>query len=200
MIVGSWKTKHTCVGIYSIICFENNKTFLGPRVCTGSRGKRWHGRSQSCAKSSRAKTPRIRLKRTVRREVYKLYNGAYPSLPNQTIITEVFKHSFLSGAQVFNRVFLHKDSTYQRRWGCTTTWVTRPRSMVDSINRNPRTSTRSICLSWVPWTSDAIRKLCSCMGSLRLSANTEEADPRAACAENGARTESPLTWSVKVPH
>ena len=130
----------------------------------------------------------------------KLHNGVYPSLPNQTVITEVFKHSFLSGAQIFNWVFLHKGSSYQRRWRRTTTRVTRPRSMVDSINRNPRTSTRSICLSWIPLTSDTIKKLCSCMDSLRLSASTEEVDPRAACAENEARTESLLTWSVMVPH
>ena len=63
---------------------------------------------------------------------------------------------------------------------------------MDSINRNPRTSTRSICLSWIPLTSDTIKKLCSCMDSLRLSASTEEVDPRAACAENEARTESLL--------
>lgn len=30
----------------------------------------------------------------------------YPSLPNETIVTQVFQHGFLSAAQVLGRVFL----------------------------------------------------------------------------------------------
>ena len=70
----------------------------------------------------------------------------YPSLPNETIVTQVFQHGFLSAAQVLCRVFLcSTDQNYNLL--CMIEEFTLPNSMVESMKMNPKTSTKSICRS-----------------------------------------------------
>ena len=71
---------------------------------------------------------------------------SYMTLPDDAVIAEILEHRGLRRAQVFDGVFLGMCSpagTEREKRG-----LTRPSSIVESMNRKLRTSTKSICRSW----------------------------------------------------
>lgn len=69
------------------------------------------------------------------------------SLPNKPVVSKILQHGFLSTAQIFNGIPLGRVSAnlrFRLVLKCT-----RPSSIVESMNKKLRTSTRSICLSFI---------------------------------------------------